>query len=471
MKKAYMFLLAALATAACNESILIPEEENPAPEEVTIEAEVTSIGLDRMTVSVEVPGNATYYIARYTDEDFKSVKVDDIVKDLNSRVDAGAAWSSFLKVGSHSFSFNDLVVDTDYKILIFGLRADGTVSTDPLVLDARTENMDFEMSVIENKPFSYSIGITPSRNDVGWFAFTFIGNSEKVADDYLIVLMSYVAGQLQAQGALYEDLVQFGTGTYSAECQPDDKLFCAVVAVDEKFRIISSAATRLPFIPGNEGLLICGDSTTETLHTLIYAYEHKEVGVMMRVLKYDSGNPVFLENIIDFNGLAKQQIGVDINSVTDKEAADALGAYMHYQLVVASNDPRYTPYFEACNTPDEVMALMWYSSDNYYDEGSMWTPFDPAGIAASIGGPIENMNFLVATFKADYNINITTVDHSCSRANFKELGYTFDSASAEPEIKESAHKVALEMMKPALLPTNPRFAHIHVRGARKAVRL
>ena len=166
-------ILSALASVAC---LFLSACEKPIeiPQEMFLRASVSEIGLTSANVKVEVPEATPFYIAKYDSETYKKqgITPESIVESLQRRVDLGATWSSILKVGSQTVSFPGLMADTDYTILVFGLNGAGEMTTDPVVLDIHTDDIRFDISMTESRPFDFVAEVTPSRDDVGWYAFT-----------------------------------------------------------------------------------------------------------------------------------------------------------------------------------------------------------------------------------------------------------------------------------------------------------
>lgn len=431
-------ILACLFVSACEEPIEIPQE-------MFLRASVSECGLTSVDIKVEVPEATPFYIAKYETETYKKqgVTPESIVQGLQKRVDLGATWGSILKVGSQMVNFPGLMTDTDYTFIVFGLNGAGEVTTDPTVIDVHTEDVSFEISMTESRPFDFVAEITPSRDDVGWYAFTFIGTQERFAqmdDELVTTYMSYYMSNEVSLGSTFSEIASMGTDLISNENYPDLDVMITVAAVDEKLRIVSKV-TRMIFSPSLKGFVKIDEKSTKNLHTLIYAYDNRELGVLLHVTGYDkTGTQGVVSNAMSFNGDSMNYFGIDFYTATDSQIGDVMAALSQYQFDQARKDPQYIPYFEQCTSAQQMMELIWYTPQNLYDNGRVWDRNDAASIVEICGGEDpDQVVFVLGINKITSAYKIYPAEYCISRCSFKELGYKFDTV--ETKVVTSGHRL------------------------------
>lgn len=430
-------LAACLLISACEEPIEIPQE-------MYLRASVSESGLTSIDVTVDVPEATPFYIAKYESENYKKqgVNPESIVQSLQRRVDLGATWGSILKVGSQTVSFPGLMADTDYTIIAFGLNGAGEITTDPVVIDVHTDDIQFEINMTESRPFDFVAEITPSRDDVGWYAFTFIGTQDRFAqmdDELVTTYMSYYMSNEVSLGSTFSEIASMGTDLVSNENYPDLDVMITVAAVDEKLRIVSKVS-RMIFSPSLDGFVAIDEKTTKNLHTMIYAYDNRELGVLLHVTGYDkTGSQGVVSNAMSFNGDSKNYFGIDFYTATDAQIGDVMASLSQYQFDQARNDPQYIPYFQQCTSAQQMMELIWYTPQNLYDNGRVWDRNDASSIVEICGGDDpDEVVFVLGINKITSSYKIYPAEYCISRCSFKELGYRFTDISTK--VVTSGHR-------------------------------
>lgn len=419
---------AVLCLVSCEEPIVIPQEHY-------LQAQITNVELTSFDVLIDVPEAQPFYIARYESKDFRKqgVTAESITATLKKMVDYGGNWGTLLKVGSQSVHFGNLSTDTDYTVIAFGLNGNGEITTASVVLETTTEGIDFDIDITQSRPFDFVARVTPSRSDMGWYQFCFIGTEERFSqmDDELIqTYMGYYISNDMQMGYTYDEIAFTGTESFEDESYPDMKVMVCVAALDRSFKIVSSV-TRMIFSPSLEGFFSLDEKRTEHLHTLIYAYDHRELGVLLHVTGYDKdGNQGVINNTMSFNGDSMAYFGIDFYSASDEQIADAMAWAQQYQFDYARNDPQYIPYFDQCTSVQQMLELIWYTPQNFYDNGRVWDRNDAADIIKICGGEQpDQLVFALGINKAGNNYQMYPAEYCISRCSFKELGYSFEEQS------------------------------------------
>lgn len=441
MKSRIMLMLAVLAglfVSACEEPLEIPQE-------MFLRASVVDNGLTSIEVKVDVPDATPFYIAKYTKSDYRKYKVtpESMVSDLREKVDLGANWGSLLKVGSQTVPFTGLMTDTDYVIVAFGLNGAGEMTTDPVILDVQTEKVSFDIRMSESRPFDFVAEVIPSREDVGWYSFTFLGTRDRFSemdDELVATYISYYMSNEVSLGSTFSEIASVGTDLVMNENYPDLDVMVAVAAVDEKLRIVSSI-TRFIFTPSLDGFVAIDEKRTENLHTMIYTYDNRELGVLLHVTGYDkSGNQGVITNAMSFNGDSKLYFGLDFYSASDSQVANAMASLSQFQFNQARMDPQYIPYFEQCTSPQQMLEMIWYTPQNMYDNGRIWDRNDIASIVDICGGEDpDEIVFVLGINKIRQDYTIYPAEYCISRCSLKELGYEFSSVRTREGV--SGHRL------------------------------
>lgn len=419
-------LAAALTVFSCEEPIVIPGTETVD----ALTAEVTNVGLTSFDVVVKAPEASPYVIECYKEAEFEGITMESIAKRINERTAMGVAWSSFLKAGSQTITFPSLYTDSSYKIILFGMNAAGETTSEPIILSATTGSFSAKVTLEESTPFTFSVNVNPSRDDIGWFGVAFTGSKsrlETIDEDMLLTYIRLDIGQSYSYGASYEEITKVGAGSVNGECNPDDAILFAVVALDRDFKVVSGIS-RLIFEPSQEGFRVFDEKRTEHLHSLIYAYDHKEIGVLLELTGYDSRHPGYPTNTISFNGDSKNFYGVDFYRASDKECGDALAAYIQYLFKLYVTNPENTSYFQNCIIPEDFMDVIWYDTKNQYETSGMrkiWERIPVAQVTAEKGTPDE-MAFAIAINGISSDFKIYAQEVCVSRCSFAAEGYSFD---------------------------------------------
>lgn len=427
MRSRVIILLSALLLAfSCEKPVELLQKPEP---EVSLEGKIVNVGLTSFDVEITAPEASPYYIACFKADEIKGISVSGIVEDIKRKTDLGATWASFLKVGNQTITFPSLYSGTKYRVVLFGMNASGEMTSEPMILTTTTQPFGATAVLDSSTPFSYTVEVTPERDDIGWFGVAFTGSAsrlDEIDDELLLTYIRYYLGEDSASGATYEEIAKFGHGFYSGECYPDDHLLFTVVAIDKNLRVVSGV-TKLRFEPSQEGLQIFDEKRTEHIHSFIYAYDHKEIGVMIDFTGYDASYPGFPNNTISFNGDSRKFYGIDMFKATDPECAKALAAEQQFQLQTAMSNPEYSSYFEACNTPEDCLGMIAYTTQNFYDNGRIWHRLNPEEVMTSLGGEaIDEVAFPVTINRIDKNLNVYPYEYCVSRVSFSELGYTFE---------------------------------------------
>lgn len=422
----FAVMVAALAIAACEEPIEIIQEPY-------LKATVQNVGLTTFEVVVDVPESTPFYIAKYTKDEFNKngISAKTVAQSLKEKIEVGANWNSVLKVGAQVVEFSKLDVDTDYKVLVFGLNAAGEITLDPVVLDAKTENVTFKMDIVNNGPFEYSMQVTPSRDDIGWYGFSFMGSPSVLrglSDELVKTYMQYYISNDKEYGDTFDEIAKVGVDTFEGECYPDLSILFTLAAVDKDLKIVSKI-DRYLFDPDLKDFVCFDEKSTENLHTMIYAYDHQELGVLLQVTGYDSEDTGVMANTMSFNGDSKNYFGIDFFTATDKEIADVMSANTQDEFDYYRSLPEYQPYFEQCTTPQEMIELIWYTPANYYDNGRIWDRNDVADIIPYCNGYMpDEVVFALGINKITKDYKIYPAEYCISRCSFSEYGYEFTPA-------------------------------------------
>lgn len=429
IKNAIMALIVSVsALCACEEPVEIPRE-------LYLNAELSTVGLTAFEVIVDVPEATPFYIARYSAEDFEKhgISAEKLASELRSRVEYGANWNSILKVGPQTISYGALQTNTDYKVIVFGLDGSGEVTIDPVVLDVHTEGVSFTMDLEESTPFTYSMKVTPSRDDIGWYGFSFMGSRsvlEGLTDETVKTYMEYYISNDRNYGATFDELAKVGVGHFDGESYPDLCVLFTLAAVDRDLRVVSGI-DRYLFEPDLTGFMTIDEKHTKNLHTLIYAYDHKELGVLFHVTGYDTdGDMGVMAMETFFNGGSKAVYGVDFYSAPDSQVAGLMAALYQYQFNMYRQDPQWIPYFNNCETPQQMLEMVWYNPANFYDSGRVWDRNSVEDVVAYCGSMPDQTVFAVSINKIDKSMNIYPAEYCISRCSFSELGYEFIQPAA-----------------------------------------
>lgn len=421
-------ILSAVALCSCEEPVEIPQE-------LYLNAQITNLGLTGFDVVVDVPEAVPFYIARYTRSDFEKygISADKLASELGSRVEYGANWNSILKIGSQTVNYRGLQTDTDYKIIVFGLNGAGEITIDPVVLDTRTDGVSFNMELEESTPFTYSMKVTPSRSDIGWYGFSFMGKRsvlEGLSDEMVKTYMEYYISNDRNYGATFDEIAKLGEAHFDGESYPDLYVLFTLAAVDSDLRIVSGIERYL-FEPDLTGFVSIDEKTTKNLHTLIYAYDHKELGVLFHVTGYDTtGDMGVMAMETFFNGGSAAVYGVDFYSAPDTQVADLMASLYQYQFDMYRKDPQWIPYFENCETPQQMLEMVWYNPANFYDSGRVWDRNSVEDIIEYCGSMPDQTVFAVSINKINNAMKIYPAEYCISRCSFSELGYEFEIAAA-----------------------------------------
>ncbi|MCQ2148663.1 MAG: hypothetical protein MJZ16_14290 [Bacteroidales bacterium] len=415
-----------------------PIEPIQRTEEVSLSGKIVNVGLTSFDVQITAPEASPYYIACYKAEDFKGVSVSGIIDDIRRKTDLGAAWASFLKVGNQTITFPSLYSNTKYRVVLFGMNASGETTSEPMILTTTTQSFGASASLESSTPFSFTIEVDPDRDDIGWFGVAFTGSASRldtIDDELLLTYIRYYIGEDSASGATYEEIAKFGHGFYSGECNPDDNLLFTVVAIDKNLRVVSGL-TKLRFDPSQEGLQIFDEKRTSHIHSFIYAYDHKELGVMIDFTGYDVAYPGFPNNTISFNGDSKSYYGIDMYKSTDLECATALASELQAQLEAAMANPAYSSYFAQCQTPEDCLGLVAYTTQNFYDNGKIWYRLSPEEVMSSLdGNSIDEVAFPISINRIDGNLHVYPYEYCVSRVRFSELDYSFETSPTKASVK------------------------------------
>lgn len=425
-------LVMPLAFAACEQPIEIPVE----PVVPSVKAQLESVAVTGASIRIEASEATTFFVENYETSLFlrEGLSADKLAQQMKQKVDLGLNWSNLLKAGSQTLEFSGLKTGTSYTAIVFGINGLGEITTEPQVLEYSTPAVKFDFTMLDSNPFDFTVQVTPNRDDIGWYTFTFIGPRDYMLamdDELVATYMGYYISNFRANGATYEELIVEGEGVSIAECYPDLDFMVTIAAVDRDFRICSGI-TRAVYTPDLEGFSQFDVKETKNLQTLIYAYDNNEMGVLLRVKGYDGVDQGVIANAMSFNGDSQFYFDLDFYSASDQEVADAMAGWYQDQFDQALADPYYQPYFQQCVSAQQMMEMIWYTPQNYYDNGRIWDRNDARDIIDICGGEQpDQIAFALGINKITDDLKIYPAEYCISRCSFAEHGIHFDVDDVE----------------------------------------
>lgn len=376
-----------------------------------LSAKVESTDLFSISYSIDCAPTVSYYTKVYRASVFSTIQVDDIVASLARRVEEGERWADLLSFGPQTITASDLSYGTDYKILLFELRGDGTTGGEPIVLDAKTDSFEAELEVCDLDYFGFTVKVSPNSEDIAWVSFCF------PYDDFYSTQKGL---SMKVQSILvnydYADVAVMGNGLDPVACNPgEDALYC-VVGVDEELNQISDVFSRRVAVP-KDGFPKLAESHSDAGWVCLYNGSNIGIGFMAEVTS--DATDIFSILYFDINGSSLEEHGLDFNAVSDDEIAD---------FAVRSASRRYNDYLNdptqadrlAMLSPLERLSELYYSAAAQKAEvGTYWLPVTPEALQSLLGAaPFERAAFAQVFFQIDGNGVISKVPGGTAVARY-----------------------------------------------------
>lgn len=418
MRKHFLYLSMALSVlAACSKPSTDPTPE-PEPElpKIEVKAELKSVTIHDITVDVTVKPGDTYFIGNYAADAAKPA--EDIVADLQKKVEAGAAWADFLHAKSDSYTFSDLEEGTDYKVLVFGVRGDGSISSDTITIDATTDVYTLGLELAELTPFEARLNVESNDETIGWFAMSLSYDEALEDQDALTDEVMDWYNTYRMYGYEFEDLIEYGNQEIYGQCDPGVKMIFAVIAIGEDEKNIGDAVG-VVITPPTDGINIISEKMSNGIYSAIYDYAAKSLGC---VFEFTDEAPMgYVYNIMDFNNSAEADYGVGFYDLTDEEAEAAMLELMQEEFDFYREE--YSEYFEGLN-PDDAMYTAFYPVDEYQEFGRIWSPIEVEDLLDYTGEMPGKAFSAIGVFDVDKNYQIYPVEVVCVRGDYSNIDYS-----------------------------------------------
>lgn len=403
MKKTISIIAAAaLLLLSCNPDNKVTKEEE-------LSAKVAEVGLFSVSVEVSTSAVNSYFIKCYRASSFNGITADAVVNSLKKRIEDGETWADFLHFGPQSITFDNLSYGTEYKVLLFGLRGDGSRTGEPVVLDVTTDAFSAELKVQDKDYFGFDVEVKPNNDDIAWAPFVFTydpyyDTQRGLKDKVMNELNNLTFGDIAFKGA---------SSVYNI-CNPGMEAVFCVCAIDEDLNIISDIFAQKVEIPF-DGFPILAEDKKDYGRVCLYTNDRIGIGAMIEL--YQTADDVFVIPIMDINSLSTPILGVDLFSDSDEkvEAFYASYAQAFYDSIV--NDPQYESSI-ATMTPLEIMQACFYSTALFKQTyGTKWDPFTKEEIEAS-GEPLRNAVYSMCLIQMGEDGKIHSVSGTLARAKY-----------------------------------------------------
>lgn len=333
----------------------------------SLSLKIEEVTLSTVKVSVETAPATSYFINVFKASSFKGVTRDRIVSSLASQVENGSTWGSLLKFGPATYEFDGLTYGEDYIVVAFGLRGDGTASTEMISEEVRTDSFAADIKLLSVDAFSFSASIKPSKEDFGYFVTTLDGayyNSASATLACKNVLYSVSA----QQG--FDEIANFGESAFAGSIQPEKDMTVAVVAIDRECRPISDVFTLV--VEGNrEGLSMFAEDSNDAVYVGVWGYGKDRFGSAFRLV--DTNINAFVYPMDEVNSVSAELYGTDLYTATTEEieacvvkilqlAYDTfISEYGMYYVGVPARDRLYYSQAAIHTSQFETYGTYWYS--------------------------------------------------------------------------------------------------------------
>lgn len=383
-------------------------QDNPQSAD-SISARVTGTTLTSVEVNVVASPETSYFIKAYSAASFDAVSVDAIISQIRRKVENGSdSWTSYMKFGSDTFVFDNLKYGTDYKVIVFGLRGDGSVTSDPVVLDARTVSFEAELTVSELSHFGFSLNVKPNEPDYYWYPV--VVEYDALYSNYTEVkayLLSKIASiDIEAEAFQGEDTI------YNV-CNPGDQVVFALAAINHDREIISdifSVKVNIPY----DGFPVLSEDSSAHIHLCLYNSEKVALGTMIEMTNpsYDT----FVFPMVDINDSAETLYGIAVRTASETEVCDFFAAYAQAYYDEVVNDPANQAYFGPL-TPYQSFSLLYNTSASF---PRTWDPVTAEQLESHLGGqPLRNAVYAACLLQIDSNGKVSVVEDSFARASYE----------------------------------------------------
>lgn len=399
-------ILSAAAALAALLSSCVPENKPSAGDKLS--AELVSADLTSVEIRVDAAPQVSYFAKLYSAESFSSVSVEAIVRQIEKKVAAGDSWVKYMNFGTKTFVFDNLQYGRDYKLIVFGLRGDGTVTSDPVVLDVRTDAFTAELEVSKLGHFGFDITVKPNNDKFYWTAAVLpydpsYNNRVEIRNALL--------------GKLYNtefDKVAFnGIETISSVCTPGEKVAFAVCAISTDCEIISDVFSVELTIP-YDGFPVLAEDRSLYIHLCLYNSEKVALGTMIEMT--NPAEDTFVFPMVDINDSAETLYGIAVRTASETEVCDFFAAYAQAYYDEVVNDPANQAYFGPL-TPYQSFSLLYNTSASF---PRTWDPVTAEQLESHLGGQsLRNAVYAACLLQIDSNGKVSVVEDSFARASYE----------------------------------------------------
>lgn len=297
MKRFFYILLAAIALAACNPNSGREPLPNPGPEvypTIKLSARVSWVKMHEISVDIDVPGAATYYVGIFKADEFEGKTKESLVEDMRKSVAAGAFWKDYMRIDPQTVTFSDLEADTAYKVIAFGMIDKGITTSDAVVLDVRTLDYKMTLGVSDVTPFSFNVKVTTTRPEFSWWGILYTASVLESEDFELTVLEDFRSGS--------DDIMDyFGQGdetiSYSGFVEPGDEYVFALLGLDENGEPAVPMIYQTISVPST-GIHYVAEDTDGLIHAGIFTEGDDLFGVSISAISDDAEFYIYL---FDYN--------------------------------------------------------------------------------------------------------------------------------------------------------------------------